>query len=396
MVQEILERVIRRVAFTLIGGRFWTGGYNYLLNLFCTLDNWAAHRVTPVLFVGNEIEEDLLLPFEGLKSAEVVRADNFDSRHFNTHMARAFLLGKNSAAEREFTRHAIDIVFEPAVFYGWRFSIPTIAWMPDFQHRHLPQLFRKTTYLKREIRCRIQVASGRHMLLSSEDARRDCETFYPASKGNTSVVRFAVVPKPDVLALNPAEIAGRYGLPRQYYFLPNQFWKHKNHVLIIEALAALKKRGVDVTVAVSGKQDDPYNPDHYSQIESVVETLGVERNFRILGMIPYEHLIALMRGSRALINPSLSEGWSTTVEEAKSLGVPMILSDLSVHREQAPPDTEFFDPYSVARFAELIAAYDQRSPGEKALVEQTAIAEAEQRVKQYALDFARTVERKLA
>ncbi len=39
--------------------------------------------------------------------------------------------------------------------------------------------------------------------------------------------------------------------------------------------------------------------------------------------------------STALINPSQFEGWSTTVEEAKSLGVKMLLSDLEVHKEQA-------------------------------------------------------------
>jgi len=205
-----------------------------------------------------------------------------------------------------------------------------------------------------------------------------------------------VIPKPEALFLDPAETAKRYGLPRQFYYLPNQFWKHKNHSLVIEALAALKERGVDITVAVSGKQEDPYNPGHYSRIESMIETFGIGGNFRVLGMIPYEHLIALMRGCRALINPSLCEGWSTTVEEAKSLGVPMLLSDLSVHREQAPPDTEFFDPYSVNEFAELITAYDQSPLKDRVLVEQTAIAEAADRVKQYALDFADIVDRRLA
>lgn len=352
--------------------------------------------MTPVLFVGNDVEDGLLLPFQRLKGVEVVRSAYFDERYFNVYLAKAFFLGKNAAAEKELSRHAIDVVFEPATFYGWRFSIPAIAWMPDFQHRHLPDLFRKTAYLKREIRCRIQVASGRHMLLSSEDARRDCETFYPASRGSTSVVRFAVTPDPHTLRLDPAEVARGYGLPRQFYYLPNQFWKHKNHGLVIEALATLKKRGIDVTVAVSGKQEDRYNPDHYSRIESMIEGYGIADNFRILGMIPYEHLIALMRGCRALVNPSLCEGWSTTVEEAKSLGVSMLLSDLSVHREQAPPDTVFFDPNSVEEFASIIAAHDNSPVADRVSAEQEAIAEAQERVKQYALDFSDTVDRRLA
>ena len=387
MVQEILELAIRRVAFTLIGGRFWTGGSNYLLNLLGTLDAWAGDRLVPVLFVGDDVDDELLSPFRELHHVEIVSSSVFDGARFNSRLAAAFLTGRDRAAEHIFTRHGIDVVFEPAAFYGWRFALPAIAWMPDFQHRQLPQLFSKATYWKREIRCRMQVASGRHMLLSSEDARRDCETFFPASRGHTSVVRFAVLPSSGALALDPQAIVRSYGLPDRFYYLPNQFWKHKNHTLVIEALAQMAVEGPDITVAVSGKQEDPYNPDHYGRIESMIETAGIGENFRILGMIPYEHLIALMRASRALINPSLCEGWSTTVEEAKSLGVPMLLSDLSVHREQAPPGTVFFDPHRVSELMAKFRAFEDRPEIDREVAE---------RVQQYAADFARTVERCLA
>ena len=50
-----------------------------------------------------------------------------------------------------------------------------------------------------------------------------------------------------------------------------------------------------------------------------------------------------MRGAVAIVNPSLSEGWSTNVEEARALGVPMVLSDIAVHREQAGDRAVFFD-----------------------------------------------------
>ena len=53
----------------------------------------------------------------------------------------------------------------------------------------------------------------------------------------------------------------------------------------------------------------------------------------------------------ALINPSRFEGWSTTVEEAKSFGVPMILSDIDVHREQTGGVARYFgtdDPEALA------------------------------------------------
>ena len=55
----------------------------------------------------------------------------------------------------------------------------------------------------------------------------------------------------------------------------------------------------------------------------------------------------------ALINPSFFEGWSTTVEEAKSLGTKMILSNIKLHLEQAK-NALFFDPKKVESFQDVI------------------------------------------
>ena len=70
--------------------------------------------------------------------------------------------------------------------------------------------------------------------------------------------------------------------------------------------------------------------------------LDVISHFRVLGMIPFDDLSGLMLHSIALINPSHFEGWSTSVEESKSLGKRILLSDIRVHREQAPARGVFF------------------------------------------------------
>ena len=69
-----------------------------------------------------------------------------------------------------------------------------------------------------------------------------------------------------------------------------------------------------------------------------------EKLFRPLGVVPYRDMLGLMRHAVAVINPSLFEGWSTSVEEAKSMGKAVVLSDIPVHREQAPGRGLFFDP----------------------------------------------------
>jgi hypothetical protein len=47
---------------------------------------------------------------------------------------------------------------------------------------------------------------------------------------------------------------------------------------------------------------------------------------------------------RRMLQPSVHEGWSTCVEEAKTLGKLLILSDIGVHREHWPDNQFFFEP----------------------------------------------------
>jgi glycosyltransferase involved in cell wall biosynthesis len=119
----------------------------------------------------------------------------------------------------------------------------------------------------------------------------------------------------------------------------------------------------------------------------------LEDNFRFLGMVPRQHVFALMRTCVALVNPSLFEGWSSTVEEAKSLGVPTLLSNLGVHVEQAEGSAEYFAPHAPEQLAALMARHKQMSVAARQEMEQVAIAASWSRVKQYAEDFSATIDR---
>ena len=225
-------------------------------------------------------------------------------------------------------------------------------------------------------------------MLSSEDARRDCETFYPSTAGPTRAIPFAVPPSDPDLLLEARAVADGYGLPSRFFFMPNQISKHKNHLLVLDALALLRSRDIDVVIVSSGKQADERHPDHFASVQSKVASLGLQRQFRMLGLIPYQHLLALMHASDALLNPSLFEGWSTPVEEARGLGVPLLLSDLDVHREQAAEDATYFDRYSAQALASTLERFQPLSPGERAVRIARGRASAAERVRHFAAEFA--------
>ena len=387
-----------RVAFTLISGANWlgTGGYNYLVNLAQVLSAYAQDRVQMVLFVGTDTVTANIAPFAAISGVEIVRTAAFNDARRNERLRQALWTGCDRAAAHAFREHQIDVLFECAQFYGWRFPFPCVAWITDFQHRHLPGLFSFGAYWKRDLGFRAQILSRRLVMLSSEDSCSDCEAFLPQSVGRTSVVRSAMLP-PELSDVDrDRAIAHGYQLPQCYFYLPNQFWKHKNHRTVIEALRVLRQKGSNPVVAASGREEDYRHPEHFAGLQALVSAYGLTQNFRFLGIVPRAHVFALMRVSTALINPSLSEGWSTPVEEAKSLGVPMLLSDLRVHREQAGDRACYFNPQAAEQLASLMARHEDLPAPSRREREKEAIAAAQDRVKQFALDFSLTVERAVA
>jgi glycosyltransferase involved in cell wall biosynthesis len=349
-----------RIAFPIIGGASWTGGQNYLLNLFGVLGIYAAAEIRSVLVVGGDVPADAVTPFRQIAGLEIVELPAALSYARIISRLNSVLVGRNAALDRWLRAQGVDVIFETAQFFGWRTSIPVLAWIPDFQHRHLPQMFSKRSWWFREIGYQLQVRAGRTIMLSSESSQRDCERFYPASRRRSTVVHFAV--PASTTRLDP-ELLTRYKLPDEFIYLPNQFWKHKNHEVVIEAVALLKAQGKRVVVAASGNPSDNRHPGHFDSLMDRRRSLRIEEDFTLLGLIPRDDVRALMRLSVAVINPSLFEGWSTTVEEARSLNVPVILSDIAVHREQAPPTAVFFDPRSSKGAADAILAARERFAG---------------------------------
>jgi hypothetical protein len=350
------------IAFNYIDGRAWRGGYNYSLNLVSALSRFSPYRVRSIIFVGTDIASEDLRAFEGIERVKVVRNQAFNSSRSNLRLFKAILLGSDSEALTFFLENKIDIVFESARFYGWRFPLPVLTWIPDFQHHYLKRLFGWKAFWKREIGFRVQALSGRHIMLSSKDARKDCEKYYPRTQGRTSVVHFCA-PPPKLPSMEEASrITQMYGLPNDFFFLPNQFWAHKNHICVIHALSTLKKRGISIVIACSGKQADERDPHYFEKIQRLINLNGLGDSLRLLGMIPSPHVTALMTKCVALINPSKFEGWSTTVEEAKAIGVPMILSGLEVHKEQCN-NAIFFDPDMPDQLANILGSFNPPTHG---------------------------------
>jgi glycosyltransferase involved in cell wall biosynthesis len=375
-----------------IGGRNWTGGFNYLVNLATAVAHHGSGEIELALFLGNDVADKDVARLEGLSCVTVHRDPRFDEAGKSARLARAMATGIDHMALSAFRETAVDVAFEPATFFGWRFPLPAIAWIPDFQHLHLPGLFSRAARWRRDLGFRAQIHSKRTIMLSSEDARADCERNYPQSRGQTHVVRFATPSPADIDLQAARDAVTRLGLPESFFFLPNQFWRHKNHLLVIDALKMLRQRGEDVVVVATGREHDPRSPGYFPGLVERIELLGLTDHFRILGMVPLSDVRALMLCCAGLINPSRFEGWSTTVEEAKAAGAPLLLSSIAVHREQAGDEgVYYFSPDRPEELAQGLAgmAHQPNSRDEASI--SVARQKTHARIRAFVWDFENVV-----
>ena len=391
-----------RIAFEVFGGSGWTGGINYLVNLLSAINELPGKPIQPVLFASPKTDPKILermLPY----LAEPPILTEYWTKGTLAYRYRflSTLLTRNDhIAHKLFRQARIDVTFVHASWFGSRFPIPTLVWIGDFQHREFPDMFSRLSYAKREYGFRLLTKYGTTIMASSESGCEECRRYFPISEGRLESLPFVVRIPDATRSTSPETVREKYGLPERFFYLPNQFWRHKNHLNLFKAVEILKLQGHDIRIICSGNPIDPKAPGHIERIKSYLRDSGLDSRIKLLGMIPYEEIFTLMRISHSMINPSFYEGWSTTVEEAKTLGVPMLLSDIPVHREQAAGKARFFnahDPADIA--AKLLETWaDDRYADSRLREEITRNAAVEQvvRRKQFAEKFLAIAERTLA
>lgn len=332
----------------------WLGGLNYFSNLIRSVKEMPNSKIQVVIFAGKNVNLYGMDAF-----AEVVRSGYLDK---NT-LLRTF-------------RKTIQIIIKKDIFLYFLLKrykikclshfgslwigcpIPSLTWIADLQHKRLPQFF-DAKEIKRRNNLHLGLLHRNcNILLSSQSAANDFIKYYPENKAEVNILRFAAGAPESWTPQSKKELVEKYNLNQNWFHIPNQFWAHKNHHVVIDAIKLLKKEGVDFQVISTGNTAHMRDSAYFNTLSEFIEINNLKNYFRVLGAVPYDDVLSLMYHSLAVVNPSLFEGWSTTVEEAKSMGKTVILSNIDVHIEQSPKRKYFFDPHdslNLARIMKMIA-----------------------------------------
>src|SRR6185312_8389536 len=275
----------------------WLGGINYFLNLLSCYGRYPDPEVTLALFSAHPEDLDQYRS----DATEVFPWPEMPPLHVSNvprRLARR-LLRYDPAQVKYLQNRGIDLLSHNAI--GGQTAIDTLYWQPDFQHKVLSDLFSNQDRIHRDNYVKRTRLWG-HILLSSQAAADDFRNFFPELRSvQTHILHFPGVAILDVAPMTREQLAQHYPVTKPYFYLPNHFWKHKNHGVVVEALRMTQRK---IRVICTGSTDDWRDSTYYPRLMEQVAVGGLSDRFISLGPVPYPIVASLMNHAIGVLQPS--------------------------------------------------------------------------------------------
>ena len=359
----------------------WLGGHYYLINIINSLGS-LPEAEQPKIIVFYDHKAENLLHHITYSHTTYVYHQTPTNNYIN--YLRSWFTRKNHFLGNIIEKYQLNGIYPLMDFPLGKPSseCKVVSWFPDFQHRFYPEYFSKFNIFFRELRVKRMLNRTHSLVLSSQDAYDHLQRFYSVPQTlPVHILRFvSQIEKPT--NLDYVTIAATYQVDKPYFIVSNQFYIHKNHWIVLKAILELKKERDDFLVVFTGKEEDYKVTNFVAGLKSFVSEQELSGHIRFLGVIPRDHQILLMSHALAVIQPSKFEGWSTVVEDAKSLQSQLILSNIPVHQEQMEDKGFYFSPDNVAELTEFMRKFIDRT-----ITHKPTFDNIEQRISTFAHNF---------
>ena len=341
-------REIKKVALMAVGDDGWLGGIQYITNILGALNAIADEQKVEVHLFRHSQQN--FSELGKLKNIEIIVHDITTALKPWSLSNRITWLLQRKLSGRIYPRlenflleNQFDYVF-PATLSDCNQKLNAGSWIADFQYRHFPDGADKKINEDADRVISFIANNTPKIVLSSKFCEKDCLQFFPGSAGKTHVMPFSVFLDKKIFEFNDfGSLLKKYVIPGKFLIVSNLFAPTKNHKTLFDALGILKRQGIQVDLLCTGNIVDYRNQAYANEILQMLTANGIRSQVHLLGLIPRADQLALYRMSVAMVQPSVNEGWSTSVEEAKALGKKLFLSNIEVHLEQYPQNPYFFE-----------------------------------------------------
>jgi glycosyltransferase involved in cell wall biosynthesis len=205
-------------------------------------------------------------------------------------------------------------IFHPTYYrlerpFEWdSIKCPLVLTVHDFTYARFGHLDDKSPQHLRDQAVAIRRAD--RIICVSESTRRDLHEFFPDCRAPVEVIPHG----PSLACFEAVEPASR---ERPYFLYVGSRSFYKNFPLAVQAVAELRRRGVEADLVVAG-------PRFSSREEQLIKEQGCSDSVEILENPDDETLSRFYRGAVALLYPSLYEGFGLPALEAMAMGTPVL------------------------------------------------------------------------
>jgi glycosyltransferase involved in cell wall biosynthesis len=235
----------------------------------------------------------------------------------------------------------------------WTYALPlpTLGVIHDLMHRyerHFPEVSRWGLFRRRERHYRRICAKARGILVDSELGKCQVMDSYGLTGERIHILPFTAPPYIYNETI-PDDFEQRYPLPEKFIFYPAQFWQHKNHIRLLQALASIHSTISDLHLVLVGSRKNAY-----PMVVQAIDQLQLRDRVHIFDYIRDEDIPTFYRRARALIMPTFFGPTNIPPLEAMAVGCPMAVSNVYAMPEQVGDAALLFDPQSVGDIAQAI------------------------------------------
>lgn len=247
----------------------------------------------------------------------------------------------------------IDVYFCPfGSLWPRPLPLPTALTFHDMQERFYPQFFTAAQLEERFFHYDWSLRMADAVIAVSDFTRQSCIDITGISSRKIQRVYHAPDELPPPRIPEGWDSAGW----EKFVFYPANFWDHKNHTNLLRALRQLRVAGTPVRCVLTGSL-----LDRDAEWHARVTEAGVGDLVRHLGRRSRAEVSWLFHHARALVFPSLFEGFGIPVIEAMHAGCPVVCAGATGLPEIAREDALYFnpdDPSDIARAISQVWADD--------------------------------------
>lgn len=348
----------------------WLGGYNYYLHLIESLEKFSDKKIKPIIIFDKKkrVFENKEFKKYSYKICSYFSNSNKYLRIFNKLLIIIF--GKSFLYEKFLKENNINIVSH-SFYVGKNSYAKSFPWFPDFQEYFFPNNFNKKSIFLRKLNLFLATHHSEKILVSSKSTLNDLQKISNFSFKKAEILFHTNKLLPSNKILSEKRIRKKYSIKKNFFLLPNHYWVHKNHSVVLKAINSIYKKNFQIIS--TGKKLDHRDPKYFKNFTNLIKRKKLQPHYRILGIVPESDLYSLMSYSLGIINPSKFEGWGNSAAKAISLEKPAILSNIGPHKElknnSFSKDNKkklfFFNPNDYLKLARILNILSKKKNNKK-------------------------------